>query len=172
MCKLLSKLVPCMCLIAGGISAGGPTGVGAKYGTRDPATCVSSKEPTKGVITPELAKKYLACHRERESSGRSLFLIENVTVEVGKGTPYLELPGGARPFGGDPSGLVYQIRGSLKVYSCGVVNAMTAAGRNCRTSEETKATGECFRDGFGDWICNMAGPESNELTEQPPPGKR
>jgi hypothetical protein len=110
--------------------------VGARYRARDPQTCASRKDPAKGPITADLAKKYVTCHIEAESSGK-LYLLENVTVEVGKGTPFKELPSSARPFGGDPDGLVYQIRGSLTRYQC--APSATSSRMRARTATSIRS---------------------------------
>ena len=52
------------------------TGVGAKFGARDPLTCASTKEPSKGAPSPEQAKQYVRCHWEKVEAGNSLFLLE------------------------------------------------------------------------------------------------
>ena len=69
-------------------------GVGAKYDTRDPHTCASTKDPREGAISAEQAKQYFLCEAEGESpSGASTvpYLVEDVKVEVGKGTTSGEL---------------------------------------------------------------------------------
>lgn len=132
-------------------------GIGAKYGARDPLTCASTKDPAKGAPSPEQAKQYLRCHLENVGSGANLYLLENVSVEVGKGTPFLELPKSARPFNADPDALVYPIRGSYVQYQCSVLSAMSQnAGKNCNSGAQKNATGHCFRTAFGDWTCNMS----------------
>jgi hypothetical protein len=164
-----SSVLAAAMLVAGAMGAQAQTGV--KYGARDPQKCASTKEPTKGAISAELAKKYVACHIEKELSG-SLYLVEIAKVEVGKGTPFMELPGGSRPFEADHEGLVYQIRGSMQRYACSAVSDfMRNAGKNCDVENEEKATGTCFRNGFGDWICNLIEHGAQRLTKQPTPAK-
>ncbi|MCX6602416.1 MAG: hypothetical protein NTV52_02345 [Acidobacteria bacterium] len=150
-------------------AAGARAQSGAKYGARDPQKCGSTKEPAKGVLSADLAKRYFACHVEREFSG-NLYLVDNVTLEVGKGTSFKELPGGSRPFEADPDGLVYQVRGSFLRYSCSAESDfMRNKGKNCDVEKEEKATGTCFRNGFGDWICNVIQHGAERVTGQPPP---
>lgn len=60
--------------------------VGDRFQTRDPKTCDSKQEPTSGPITAAHAQKYLICNLESDS-GEKLYLLENVSVQVGKGTP-------------------------------------------------------------------------------------
>ena len=85
------------------LAGDGQPGVGAKYGTRDPRTCKSTVEPSKGAISTDQAKQYFACHVEGLGPGYRLGLAEEVTVQVGKGTPFLELDRGQRPSGADLS---------------------------------------------------------------------
>jgi hypothetical protein len=149
-------------------------GVGAKYGSREAATCPSMKEPAKGAPSSDQARRYLICNAEGVKGG-TLYLLQDVKVEVGKGTPYKEMPGAGRPFDADPEGMVYQIRGSLKKYSC--VAQITSklwynVGKNCRIYDEPKATGNCHKDNFGEWQCLMSDwnpPDKYGTAEQPPP---
>jgi hypothetical protein len=152
-------------------------GEGAKYGTRDPQTCASAKEPAKGAISAELARKYVICQKEEVAHTQGfIYLLENVTVEIGKGVPLLELSRGARPTDGDPDGVVYPIRGSLKEYQCAVASDGGALGprynnigKNCNVYDEPKATGTCYRTTFGDWHCSMSDLNSRQIPNQPPP---
>ena len=163
-----------MYLVVGviGIAANAQAQVGERYQTRDPQTCDSKQEPTSGPITAELAELYLRCNIEAESAGK-LYLLENLSVQVGKGTPFMELPGASRPFGGDPDGLVYQIRGSMSRYQCGPISdILENASKNCNLYQESKATGMCFRDGFADWICTMRDPRSVDTFGVPPPPRQ
>lgn len=148
------------------------TGVGAKYGARDPQECASKVEPAKGVLSPALAAKYFACLVENESRG-DLHLVENVKIEIGKGIPLLELDRGARPSDGDTAGLVYPIRGSVIKYMCSVPSTyMKNEGKNCTIFEEPKATGTCYRTTFGDWSCNMMDLRGKQISNQPPPPRK
>ena len=148
--------------------------VGAKYGSREPRTCASMKLPAKGVLSAEQARQYFQCNREGIQS-YMLYLWEDVKVEIGKGTPYRDLPGMSRPGNGDPDGLVYQIRGSFKKYQCSaqINSPLTGTnnfGKNCSIYNEPKATGTCYRDNFGEWQCNMSdfsGPPA--IGDQPAP---
>ncbi len=149
--------------------------VGAKYGTRDPQTCLSQKEPTKGALTPQQATKYLTCGVESESRGL-LYLMQDVKVEIGKGTPYRDLASIHRPGNADTDGLVYQLRGSYKTYQCAPLQQKAPyqeanAGKNCILYSEPKATGSCFRDNFGEWVCKWGFASDRGISGQPPPAK-
>src|SRR3569833_2372128 len=68
-------------------------GLGAKYATRDPATCASKTEPATGAPSPEQVKRYLLSGSARrvgegEDSFHHLILMENVQVQIGKGRPF------------------------------------------------------------------------------------
>ena len=168
----------CMLWVALGVSAQSAAlaqeqTAGARFGTRDPATCADTKEPTRGAPSAEVAKRYLRCHVEGVEFG-SIFLLEDVNLQVGKGTPFLQLDLVQRPFGADPESLVYPIRGSYVRYQCSAPSAiMNNFGRNCRTYEHKRAMGQCFRSGFGDWTCSMIDANANNhpgnRTEVAPP---
>ena len=147
-------------------------GAGVKYAARDPQECAARIEPAKGVLSPALAVKYFACNVEHESGG-SLYLVENVKIEIGKGTPFLELDRSDRPSDGDSKGLVYSIRGSMQRYQCSPVSDyMKNAGKNCNIYEEPKSTGTCYRTNFGDWACNMRDPRAVQVPKQAPPPRK
>ncbi len=129
---------------------------GKPFDTRDPKSCDSTKQPLKGPLSADQARQYLICNLEGEGYGANMYLLEDVRVEVGKGTPYKELDKGARPSDGDFDGIVYRIRGSYKQYQCSKPSAiMNNKGKNCNLFDNPQATGTCYRTGFGDWKCNM-----------------
>ena len=148
----------------------GQQGIGAKYGSRDPATCPSIKEPAKGAPSAAQATKYTACTMEGEMSGNTLYLLQDVKVEVGGGTPLLQLSMISRPGNADPSGTVYAIRGSFKKYQCVIPSKyMENTGKNCRVYDTPKATGTCYRTNFGEWSCKMDGETGYGTADQAPP---
>jgi hypothetical protein len=138
-------------------------GIGARFGTRDPVTCPSTREPVSGPISVEQATLYFMCSREGTQRG-PLELVENLTLEVGQGRPasYLD----SRDI--DHDSLVYPIRGSFTIYTCYTPDPRNV-GRNCRTSDEPQATGKCYRTTFGDWRCSMVGAGSRSFREYVPP---
>jgi len=142
-------------------------GMGAKYATRNPATCTSKTEPAKGAPTAEQARRYLLCGSasrvgEGEDSFHHMVLMENVKVDIGKGRPF---QGGNNSdinmHDIDPRFPVYPIRGSFDMYQCSNIAAgdpwqsIYEAGKNCDVYEEHRATGSCFKTTFGDWDCSM-----------------
>jgi hypothetical protein len=150
-------------------SAALAAGEGARYGTRDPVTCTSTNEPTSGPISPEMAKRYLTCHLEGVTSP-DIFLVDNVQVQVGKGTPFLAFSFGQRPFNGDPDGQVYAIRGSYRMTQCQQNSSILEnVGKNCQVWNHTNAIGQCYRTTFGDWVCNMTDLAAKATLNQPPP---
>lgn len=63
--------------------------IGAPYGTRDPKTCASTKEPARGPISSAKAKEYVTCAYEHErKNADELWLIDVQQVEVGKPRPF------------------------------------------------------------------------------------
>ena len=128
------------------------TGVGAKYGARDPVTCRSKKEPAKGAPTPEQVKLYVMCEAEGVKFDY-LHLYENVQVEIGKARPFNPSTDSLKS-DADVNSPVYPIRGSYDGYSCGLVDR-TNYGRNCMVQGQPQATGSCYKTSFGDWSCGM-----------------
>lgn len=122
--------------------------IGAKFGTRDPMTCSSTKEPVNGPISAEQAMLYFMCWREGDHDG--LVLIENLKLTVGKGhMPSLS----ESDTDMDRDSPIYPIRGSFTLYNC--YTFRSAPGRNCTATDEPAATGTCYKTSFGDWHCNM-----------------
>jgi hypothetical protein len=149
-------------------------GVGAKFGSREPATCSNLKDPVKGAPSADQVRRYFICGAEKQS-GNDLWLVTDVKVEVGKGEAYRDIPQIHRPGNADPDGQVYQIRGGFKQYMCSTQHTtgmFANAGKNCRTYEHPKATGECHKDNFGEWQCSMRdwnSPDKYGTADQPPP---
>lgn len=131
-----------------------PKTVGEVYGSREPRVCEDTKAPARGAITAVLALRYLNCQMDRVS-GETLYLVENVKVEVGGGIPYAAIRGQRSLNEIDVNSPVYPIRGSVLRYQCG----STYGGEktdNCDTYNEPNATGYCYKTTFGDWKCYMS----------------
>lgn len=148
-------------------------GVGAKYGTRDPFTCKSTKAPTHGAISPEWAAQYVKCSAEGETGGM-LYLLKNVNVEVGSERAFN--PNSDDYTDIDQSSPLYPIRGSFTRFQCGTVSRgsfMPNAGKNCNSGDQPNATGMCYRTTFGDWRCSMTDLTHDALNRfgVPPPAK-
>jgi len=150
------------------------TGVGAKYGTRDPVSCQSRKLPAKGAPSPELAALYFKCGRERVShdSSNSLDLFENVKVEIGKGRPYNASDSSLTDI--DPSLPVYPIRGSFDVYACADPEHMSkpSTATNCRVNQNVHGNGVCYQTTFSDWACIMGYDVDFRTTKRGVPGPK
>jgi hypothetical protein len=149
-------------------------GVGAKYGSREPAKCASMKDPVKGAPSAEQARRYALCYGEGEKGDHPvvLYLLQDLKIDVGKGTPFKQLPFQNRPGTADPDGLVYATRGTFKLYRCEpqiTAGRYINVGKNCRTYDSPKVDGTCFRDNFGEWQCPLYPNLANKATEQPPP---
>ena len=146
-------------------------GVGAPYGARDPRTCADMKAPAKGAISAGLATKYVICGKEH-IYGQSLYLAEDVTVQVGGGVPY---DSNKFPFAKDidPKSPVYPIRVNFKSYQCSKLSdILENQGKNCSSGYRPKAGGVCVRTTFGDWRCDITSVETEENIQYavPPPG--
>lgn len=126
------------------------TGIGKKYGTRDPRTCTDTTAPTTGAITADLAAKYLMCQREGESSNL-LYLIEDAKVQVGGGINYESIKASRVLYEIDVNHPVYPIRGSYIKNVCSRIYNENEESK-C-TVETVKADGYCYKTTFGDWQC-------------------
>ena len=145
-------------------------GVGKGYGTRDPSTCLDTKQPLRGAISADQAKQYVICGMEHVQSSY-LYLVENVSVEVGKGRPFRPL---SEPFGSDIDQKfpVYPIRSAFKQYQCGhqyidPASPLYNVGKNCTISNELKAEGKCVKTTFGDWRCDITSRSADYTSDKP-----
>ncbi len=142
-------------------------GIGADYGSRDPRACKDAKNPSHGAPSAEQAKQYAICGLEHVE-GAYLYLVEDITVEVGKGRSYSAL---SEPFASDidTKSPVYPIRASFKQYQCGHEHKDPSSpiynlGKNCSISPEPKAEGKCYKTSFGDWSCSITSRTSDYKT--------
>ena len=142
-------------------------GLGAQYGTRNPATCANRKV----AITAVTAKMLLACQSEG-LLGDTLYLITDVVVQVGSPRAF-NYSQDAIATGIDLHMPVYDIRGSYTRYQCTKVsdepNAF-AKTHNCFKYPATPGGyGRCYTDTFGDKHCQMTGGGPTQLKNQTPP---
>lgn len=168
--KCTRSLLPAIAIVFMLSTAALAQSIGAKYGAREPRTCENTKAPARGAITAAVALKYLNCQMEYVAGGGDLYLVENVKVAVGGGTPYAAIRGQRSLSEIDVKHPVYPIRGSLIRYQC--QNRITAArvpDANCNTYNEPKATGYCYKTTFGDWRCYMNDPAATVRHDVPPP---
>jgi hypothetical protein len=134
------------------------TGDGKRFGARDPRPCQSLKEPTRGAPSAAQVKQILSCEAERlqrsGAVGDLLYLVTDVSVEIGKGHPFNILTDSYNSI--DPSQTVYPIRGTYTAWQCGVSGSIGApAGKNCAKNDAVPMTGNCYKDTFGDWHCTL-----------------
>jgi hypothetical protein len=154
----MKKIVFPLMALALAMVALAATGDGKKFGARDPRGCPSLKEPGRGAPTAAQVQQILACQAEvlqhSGSIGDLLYLVTDVTAEIGKGRPFNALTDSFNSI--DPSQNVYPIRGTYTAWQCGVVGHVGApAGKNCSRNDAVPMTGSCFKDTFGDWHCNL-----------------
>ncbi|HZR01982.1 MAG TPA: hypothetical protein VFA81_02265 [Burkholderiales bacterium] len=144
-------------------------GAGAQFGARDPRTCASIKEPQKGAPTGEQMRKVFICQEEgvtNGSGGQTLHLLTDVTMQVGKARPFM-MSTDAWP-DSDPSKPVYPVRGGYNEWSCGVIGYMAyQKGHNCWKVEQPHASGICYNNSFGDWVCKFLDGNAKTVTACP-----
>lgn len=163
---VLAAILSCACAL----SPAGAAGLGAKYGTREPANCASTAAPDDGPPSAEQAAQYLKCTAEKES-GQTLTLLEDVVVQVAaKGRPYN--PGRESMPEIDTDQAIYALRGSFVRYQCSRPDPdiMQNVGKNCSSVDQPKAIGNCWKTTFGDWRCTMNDHDQYRMTPgQTPP---
>ena len=135
--------------------------VGAQYGTHNPHTCPSFKEPARGPMTSALATRYFICESEWEmdyaARPHTLGVLDEVKVEAGKGVTYVQASGmfpSLRMSKANISETLYTITGSYKRYTCSPI-ANGNAGKNCFVSDNPQNAGVCYKQESGDWRCIM-----------------
>ena len=135
--------------------------VGPQYGTHNPQTCPSLRDPVKGLLTAALATKYFACETEWEmdysSRPHTLVVLDEVKLSVGKPVTYVQAYGmfpSLRLSKANINELIYPIQGSYKLYTCGAI-AGGNAGKNCSVSDNPQNAGVCDKQESGDWRCVM-----------------
>lgn len=144
------------------------TGVGKPYGARDPSSC---PDLTGAAPSAEQAKTSFICNSE-DVFGSSLFLIQDVTVQVGRGRPYNASQDAMDMPNIDVTVPVYQIRGSFKQYQCGEASEyMQNIGKNCTLSDNPNADGLCYKTEWGDWVCKMTDAHGKTIAKEVAPPK-
>jgi hypothetical protein len=142
-------------------------GLGAQYGTRDPATCANRKV----AITAETAKKLVACNSEG-LLGDTLYLITDAVVQVGSPRAF-NYNQDAAATEIDARQPVYDIRGSYTRYECVLLSEQPndfAKTHNClKYPDAAGGYGRCYTDTFGDKRCEMTGGGPTQLKNQMPP---
>jgi hypothetical protein len=152
-------------LSAFALNAAAQSGIGTEYGARPPAICPDRTQPTEGALNGEQLLFHLRCTMEGIGDGR-LYLAENMTAEItGEGRAHDPQRDYFENI--DASALIYPISGSLLRYNCHVLNGRNA-GTSCETFLEEDATGACFKETNGNWVCRMSD-LSQERNLAPPP---
>jgi hypothetical protein len=130
------------------------------YGTnRQLRTCPSRTEPTRGRITVEQAKRYVACSfEEKPPFNGSIKFVDVLSLEIAPKTRSAK-PADFRLSNLDPTKPIYELRGSIVIYSCANVAGRSTPppGQNCSISRDPKAEGKCYQTPFNEWHCVMRG---------------
>jgi hypothetical protein len=137
-------------------------GVGKPYGSRDPAACPDLKG---AAPSAEIAKASFICNIERVvgvGDAGKLYLVEGVTVQVGRGRPYNPNTEVMDLSGIDTTVPVYPIRGSYKEYVCEwAAEKWANVGKNCGLDDFPHAEGLCYKNEWGNWVCRMTDVRTN-----------
>ncbi len=143
-------------------------GIGKKYNSRDPRPCSEAGTKSKAPSVGEAVASVI-CNTEHEAGIEMLVLTEDVKVtQIGKGTPYNRNAGGN--FSDiDVDYLIYPIRGSFKLYHCTFSSGKTPE-KNCELTEQPNASGRCYKNGFGQWLCSMRDGTVRDSMKVFPPG--
>ncbi len=145
-CTLLSLLIPSI------IHA-----QNADYGTnRQRRTCPSRSEPKSGSISAKQATIYAACsYEEQKVFNTAVDFVDILSLQVS--------PKSRRATFSehelnqiDIEKPVYDIRGSIVVYSChNTLSGTYPRGRNCTVYTQPKSHGKCYQTVFSDWYCAL-----------------
>jgi len=162
-------LVRCLTLVAM-IAVAGPAqaGMAEIYGTREPYQCGPFNSIAGDAPTADEALAIYVCEYERDPVGiaSKLFLLEDVSVEVGRGRPF----GQNSDFSlndADPSLEVFPIRGTATRIQCSEINSGNQ-GANCAETP-SRGEGTCYRNTFGEWSCPMFLTDAAPLRDNLPP---
>jgi hypothetical protein len=148
----------------------------ARFGTRDPVTCPSYKEPRTGAISADQAKQYFKCGLEAkgglEGTDGQVFVVEDLVLEVGAASP----PGTIRIPDAAADSPAYAIKGSFVIYGCTAISTSPMTynkGRNCTVKTQPNASGWCYKTVNQDWRCDMVDTRNRTVQmELPPPASR
>jgi len=155
-------------LVAFGVPTFAQDGIGKKYNSRDPRPCSKTPSKTKTPTTAEAVASVI-CNSEHEAGIETLFLVEDVKVtQIGKGTPY-KRGAYANISDIDLAFLIYPIRGSFKKYQCTLSDGKTPE-KSCLLHDEQTASGNCYKNGFGQWMCGLSDLTVRDTTKVFPPG--
>jgi hypothetical protein len=143
-------------------------GMSELYGTREPYQCGPFTEIAGSTPTAEEALAIFVCEYERDPIGiaSKLFLLEDVSIQVGKGRPF----GQSSDYNlrdADTSLEVFPIRGTATRIQCGEINSRNQ-GANCAETP-SRAEGTCYRNTFGEWSCPMFMTDAGPLRDNLPP---
>lgn len=144
---------------------------GTKYGTREPTKCPSVTTPKNGPPSAAAIKQLVMCNSERDL-GQSIYLMDNVQVQVGASRRYVAADA-LLTTDADTKAPEYPIRGSFTEVSCIRQFAWSSfKGKNCTTTHITEDHGVCWRTTFGDWRCGFGGRDLRQeepVRDQAPP---
>ena len=150
----------------------GARGDGTRWNARGPVIqcadiSTSQLPPVEAIID------LVRCEREEINYSDELWLLENVSVRVGKGRAnagrgeFMTMPDA------DTSKQVYDLQGSWTSFVCRLPEAVAYTGgdaaKNCSKSEVAQAKGACWMTTFGVWRCNMSGPGAGLEAGYAPP---
>jgi len=143
-------------------------GIGKKYNARDPRECSETASESKAPTVAEAVASVI-CNSEHEAGIETLFLVDDVKVtQIGKGTPYVRgVYGNISDI--DVDFLIYPIRGSYKKYQC-TLSTVNPPEKSCLLSDESKAEGRCYKNGFGQWMCGLSDLTVKDSVKVFPPG--
>jgi hypothetical protein len=129
-----------------------PPQMSATYQTREPRIC----KPLATAPTPGQAAALIQCTMDVDRP-TGLFLMQEVKVAMAAPRSY-QADTDSDLVEIDMSAPIYPLSGSLTVFWCSPITAMTPAGKGCVVSPTPVAVGKCWKTTFGDWKCNLAGP--------------
>ena len=135
-----------------------------RFGARNPRKC----RAVTTVPTADQIPALLQCSMESQDNFYNT-LIEDVQVQVGAMRPYA-FKADSQNQDIDTTAKLLTIRGSLVRYTCRNISQLDHdPSKICTRTPETKASGVCYKNTFGEWTCTMHDYNGVREAEMPPP---
>lgn len=148
-------------LVASGLLLYGSAaaGVGADFGSRDPAVCPLRDAPASGPPSSPQIVRYLACDTEKVGDmGATMYLLGDVRLKTVPKARAFDAKTDAIAVNADPALPVYEFGSDFRIYRCSrndSADGLANPGHACRYQNFYGHTGLCWRAIGGNWHCAL-----------------